>query len=184
MSRIESLWPGSPVHVEILDAPVTDLGRDEVFVFGSNATGFHGAGSAGQACRGEAANTWRRDAWFQRARAAQPGADARVGTWAVFGVARGYQEGRSGSSYAIQTIERPGARRSTTRRVIYRQLMDLVAYAAGHPERTFIVTPLGEGYSGYTREEMGVVWRELHGRHGIPSNLRFVRVVGGGYDAT
>jgi hypothetical protein len=170
------LWEGAVVYADVLPAPLTALAANEVFVFGSNADGFHGAGSAGQAFRGVAENTWRTDEAFRRARHASAGDEARVGTWAVFGVARGYQEGRDGRSYAVQTVERPGARRSTSRRAIYSQLVTLVAFAQEHPALTFIITPLGEGYSGYTREEMAEVWRELHARIGIPSNFRFVRL--------
>ena len=104
----EPLWPGAPVMAQLLHAPTTTLAPNEIFVFGSNRDGFHGAGGAGLACRGDAANTWRRDDWFKRAMVAPPGDPARVGRWAVFGVARGFQVGRSGRSYAVQTIERPG----------------------------------------------------------------------------
>jgi hypothetical protein len=37
----------------------TSLKPNEVFVFGSNSTGFHGA--AGLACWGDSRNTWRND---------------------------------------------------------------------------------------------------------------------------
>lgn len=57
--------------------------------------------------------------------------------------------------------------------------MELVAFARTRPEDSFVVTPLGERYSGYTREEMGIVWHELHSRHGLPPNLRFVRLRSG-----
>jgi hypothetical protein len=172
------LWEGAPIEVEVLSAPFTELGPSEVFVFGSNGDGFHGAGSAGLACRGTAENTWRRDEWFTLARESPEGSPERIGTWAVFGCARGYQEGRCGRSYAVQTISFPGARRSTTRREIYAQLRQLVAFARTRPELRFVVTPLGEGYSGYTTGEMAEVWRELHRRVGIPENLRFIRLAG------
>jgi hypothetical protein len=38
----------------------------EVLVFGSNRSGFHGAGSAGLAFRGDSRNTWRSDPFFLR----------------------------------------------------------------------------------------------------------------------
>jgi hypothetical protein len=59
------LWRGAHVEAEILDAPVASLEADEVFVFGSNRDGFHGAGSAGLACRGDASNSWRSDERFR-----------------------------------------------------------------------------------------------------------------------
>src|SRR5215207_2445888 len=141
----EPLWPGAPVMAELLRALRTILAPNEVFVFGSNRDGFHGAGGAGLACRGDAANTWRQDPWFKRAKDARTGDAARIGRWAVFGVAKGFQIGRCGRSYAVQTIERPGARRSTSRREIYRQLVELVAFARTRPDDSFLVTPLGEG---------------------------------------
>ena len=154
---------------------VTTLKDDEVFVFGSNSTGFHGAGAAGLACRGDAANTWRTDAWFKRAMQSPVGSPDRIGKWAVYGVAQGFQEGREGKSYAVKTIERPGQRRSTTRKDIFLQLKyGLWKFAEEHPEWTFLVTPLGEGYSGYTPQEMDEVWEELIRKYGQPANIKFV----------
>lgn len=174
--RREPLWPGASVTADVLSAPVSTLAPDEVFVFGSNASGFHGAGSAGLACRGVAANTWRRDPWFLRARSSMPGSPDRIGRWAVYGIARGYQEGRSGRSYAVETIHRAGELRSTPLAEIAAQLDGLAAFAKLFPRLTFLVTPLGEGYSGYTRSEMQEVWRGVHERVGLPANLRFIRL--------
>jgi hypothetical protein len=115
----------------------------------------------------------------------RPGDPRRVGRWAIYGVARGHQVGREGQSYAIQTIERPGQRCSTPRRVIYHQLAQLVAFAGERPDLRFIVTNLGEGYSGYQWAEMSVVWRELDARcGGIPESFRFVRLPGRSRDLT
>jgi hypothetical protein len=146
---------------------------ERILVFGSNAQGFHGAGGAGLACRGDAANNWRNDAWFLAAMKAPPGSAARIGKRAIFGKARGFQRGKDGASYAIQTIERPGQRRSTSRREIYYQLVELVSFARSHPEYIFDITPLGEGYAGYTAAEMHEVWHYLQTRHGIPDNCCF-----------
>jgi hypothetical protein len=181
VTRREPLWPGSSVLVDVLDRPVTTLLDHQVFVFGSNGQGFHGAGSAGIACRGDGDwRTWRSDPAFTAMRAAPPGSDGRRGRWAVFGVARGYQVGLAGQSYAIETIERPGRayRRRTPLRAIYAQLRELVGFAAEHPGLEFVVTPIGEGYSGYSRTEMSLVWRTLHDRvdGGIPTSFHFVRL--------
>jgi hypothetical protein len=170
------LWRGAAMFADVLEGPLTVLAPDEVFVFGSNSTGFHGAGAAGLACRGTALNTWRRDPWFLHAKAAPAGSPARVGVWATFGVARGLQSGTRGRSYAVQTIVHPGRHRSTTRREIYHQLVALSRLARACPDQRFVVTPLAEGYSGYSRDEMGEVWRELHSRHGIPATFRFIRL--------
>jgi len=153
---------------------ITTLQPNEVFVFGSNATGFHGAGAAGFACRGESKNTWRNDRWFLEAITAPVGDPARVGKWAVFGVAKGFQEGREGKSYAIVTVTKPGARQSVSRREIYYQLVELWKFAREHPELKFLVTPIGEGYAGWSRAEMGEVWSYLRKTHGEQANVEFV----------
>lgn len=151
---------------------VTDLRPDEVFVFGSNEQGFHGAGAAGLAMRGDARNTWRDDARF-RAVVAGRNPDPR-GRWAVFGQGRGFQQGTDGKSYAIATVTRPGARRSVSRRDIYHQLVALWTFVLARPEWTFLIPPLGEGYAGWSRGEMNAVWEFLVARHGLPTNVRFV----------
>lgn len=143
---------------------ITHLALDEVFVFGSNAQGFHGAGAAGLAMRGTAANTWRTDVAFHRAMRAPVGHPDRIGKWAVFGVARGWQQGREGMSYAIQTIERPGWKRSTPLRDIEDQLVGLFGFATQHPEWRFLMTPIGVGLSGWRAEEMAETLARAIGR--------------------
>lgn len=155
---------------------ITTLQPNEVFVFGSNKTGFHGAGAAGLACRGDARNTWREDEWFLKAMKSPVGSPDRIGKWAVYGIAKGYQRGREGVSFAVQTIEHPGLKRSVSRQEIYKQLQALWSDA----DKTFgfwkfLVTPLAEGLAGYTREEMAEVWDKLITEHGLPPNIRFVR---------
>ena len=151
---------------------ITTLTPNQVFVFGSNASGFSGAGSAGLACRGDARNNWREDPWFLAAMRAAPGSPDRVGKWAVYGVARGWQQGREGMSYAIQTIEKPGWRRSTPLKVIEDQIVELLRFCAEHPEWQFLGTPIGCGYSGYSASEMEWCWSNALWRGGgCPTNL-------------
>jgi hypothetical protein len=152
---------------------IRTLAENEVFVFGSNSTGFHGAGSAGMACRGDAANTWRNDKWFQAALDTPLGSPARVGKWAIIGVSRGFQVGREGKSYAIETVSHPGKLRSRTRQEIYAQLVELWAFIYEHPELVFVLTPIGEGYAGWTSKEMNEVWDFLLLKHGTPANIRW-----------
>lgn len=38
-----------------------------------------------------------------------------------------------------------------------------------------MVTALGEGYSGYTRSEIGELWQEVAAGTDLPGNLHFVR---------
>ena len=153
---------------------ITHLSSNQVFVFGSNAQGFHGAGAAGFACRGDHRNNWRADPWFQKAIRSPVGSTDRIGKWAVFGIARGFQQGRDGSSYAIETIKRPGAKRSTSRREIYFQLVELWKYAEVHPESEFLIAPLGTGYAGYEESEMQEIWDYLKAQRGWPSNVRML----------
>lgn len=147
---------------------ITELKPNQVFVFGSNARGFHGAGAAGYAFKGSAANDWRINPMFQRA---MRDPEYRGGKWAVLYRGQGFQIGTEGMSYAIETIKKPGQRRSTTRRSIYRQLMQLFRFAREHPELEFLMTPIGCGYSGYTPCEMEVVWDYTVKQHGLPDNV-------------
>ncbi len=133
---------------------ITHLAPNQVFVFGSNTGGFHGAGSAGYAMRGTAANTWRTDKTFLRAMQAPIGHPDRIGRWAVYGIARGWQQGYEGASYAIQTIQRPGEKRSTPLSEIEDQIADLFYWARQHSDNEVLFTPVGTGLSGWTAEEM------------------------------
>jgi hypothetical protein len=138
--------------------PITVLAPNEVFIFGANSSGFHGAGAAGYAMRGTASNTWRTDEAFLRAMRAPVGHPDRVGKWAVYGVARGLQQGREGKSYGIETIVRPGMKRSVSLDEIGEQLTGLFSFAATHGELTFLMTPVGASLSGWTAAEMKQTW--------------------------
>lgn len=133
---------------------ITELAPNEVLVYGSNSTGFSGAGLAGLAVRGTATNTWRTDPWVAAARAAPVGHPDRIGKWAVWGVARGWSKGMEGMGYAVQTIERPGLKRSTPLADIRAQLVELWAFCRRHPEWHFLLTPIGAGLAGWSEDEM------------------------------
>ena len=145
------------------------LGNNIVYVFGSNSEGFHGAGAAGLACRGVSENTWREDQWFLKAMKSPVGSKERIGQWAVFGVARGFQEGREGMSYAIQTIKRPGWKRSTPLSEIKEQLIEMGEYARLHSDLKFHMTPVGAGLAGWTNAEMKKIWDEVKDK--MPENV-------------
>lgn len=146
---------------------IVQLRHNEVFVFGSNLDGFHGAGAAGFALRGDSRNNWRTDNVFlQMVRAKRLGASRNdpqlQGKWAIFGVGEGFQQGKEGCSYAIPTVTRPGARRSIPLDKIFGSFMKLSAFAAEHPEMTFYLCIKGGGYNGYSHEEIfGVYSRWL-----------------------
>lgn len=68
---------------------INHLEANEIFVFGSNAEGFHGAGSAGMACRGEGKNTWRDDEWFREALKTPLDSSERIGALGGFRMCAG-----------------------------------------------------------------------------------------------
>lgn len=151
---------------------ITKLAPNEVFIMGSNGSGFHGAGAAGYACRGTSANTWRSDPWVAKALQTPIGSPERVGKWAELGKARGWQKGREGMSYAIQTVERPGQKRSTPLGEIKKQLIELVVFCRLHDEWTFLMTPLGSNLAGWTNQEMKeTLFSALEIAGGCPHNL-------------
>ncbi len=115
--------------------------------------------------RGTSANTWRTDEAFLRAMRSPVGSPDRVGRWATYGIARGWQQGYEGMSYAIETIRRPGERRSTPLREIEGQLLDLFCFADNHRQWDFLMTPIGAGLSGWTAEEMAHTLARAVGRH-------------------
>jgi len=152
--------------------PITQIAPHQVFVFGSNLDGFHGAGSAGQACRGDPRNNWREDEWFLKALRSPAGSPDRIGKWAVFGQAKGWQRGTEGMSYAIVTVTRPGQRRSIPLDDIKAQLVELCAFCCEHPEWEFLMTPIGAGYAGYSESEMQwYLERAFEAAGGQPDNL-------------
>jgi hypothetical protein len=128
-----------------------------VFIFASNSSGFHGAGSAGFAFRGTSANTWRNCPIMNAARSG----GERQGVYAVYGVSRGFQTGKKGSSYAIETVTKPGAKRSIPISDIAMQVVGLIGYIRENPTWTFCLTKIGAGYAGYTEAEMQPLWDSM-----------------------
>lgn len=153
---------------------ISELSEDEVFVFGSNLSGFHGAGSAGYAMRGTTQNTWRSDKQFlDKLSGRDP--DKR-GRWAVFGVGRGYQVGACGRSYAVPTVERPGKPGCVDRRYLLHELVHLCQFARKHPELKFLVVKLGAtrsegGYSYFGIAYVRALWALIHKKIGLPDNI-------------
>lgn len=147
---------------------ITELKENEVFVFGSNLTGFHGAGAAGFACRDDAKNTWRKDPWFLNAMKSPVGSTDRIGKWAVYGQGRGFQMGTDGNSYGIDTIKIPGQKRSTPLSDIKEQIEELVMFADENKEMTFLVTKIGSALAGYTVSEIRELFVQIKT---IPDNI-------------
>jgi hypothetical protein len=150
---------------------VTELAPNQVFVFGSNKTGFHGAGTAGFAFRGDFTNTWRYDKTFIKALRTPLGSLERIGRWAVLGKADGFQEGHKGASYAIPTVERAGLKRSIPLKEILDSLLKLTQFARQNPDKEFLVYLKGGGYSGYTKLEFAGLYKQWHKLTTIPDNI-------------
>ena len=148
---------------------IKDLKSNQVFVFGSNMSGFHGAGASGFACRGVTNYNWRGDKWFVDALKSPKNSEKRKGKWAVVGVAKGYQEGREGSSYAIITIKKPGLKRSVSLKFIESQIIELCKFANKNPNKEFLVTKIGSKLAGWTIEEIKLLF--LNCKDIIPNNI-------------
>lgn len=152
---------------------ITELKPNSVFVFGSNLGGFHGAGAAGFAYRGDSRNTWRNDESFIKALKTPLDSPERIGKWAVLGQGKGFQRGREGCSYAIATVHVPGAKRSISLEDIYKQFVELVLFAKQHPELEFLCCVTGGGYSGYYVEEIATLYQRLEKEQSVPNNVVF-----------
>lgn len=150
---------------------ITTLKPNQVFVFGSNMFGFHGAGAAGLAFRGTRENNWRGDEQFLNAMRAPAGSPRRKGNWAVFGVSRGFQEGYNGKSYAIQTVLKPGMRRSVSLPAIFEQFLLLGAHSRIHKEYEYLMRILDSGFNGYTYDEIAGLYKEWDGTASPPNNV-------------
>lgn len=131
---------------------ITKLKDDEVFVFTSNSSGFHGAGSAGYASFGEFGNVWRDHDYGNKP-------DGWKGRWNVKGIAEGMQEGREGKSYAIRSVLAPGCRRSITKGHLKANIQDFYNFVYKNPQWKFYVAQDAKpGYNGYDVEEMVEMW--------------------------
>jgi hypothetical protein len=83
---------------------ITTLKDDEIFVFGANQDGFHGAGSAGYASFGVPGNRWREFDYGSKP-------NGWKGKWNEKGKT-GPQIGTEGKSYGLVTVTKCGAKRS------------------------------------------------------------------------
>jgi len=143
---------------------ITELKPDEVFVFTSNDSGFHGAGSAGFASFGESGNVWRSKGYGEWP-------DGSLGRWNVKGCSEGPQGGTDGLSYAIPSVTKPGKRRSKSPEQLKGAIKRFYKYAVAHPDLKFFVAQGVEpGYNGYTPEEMASFWGYIP----IPCNVYFL----------
>jgi hypothetical protein len=142
---------------------VTNLTIDQVFVFGSNLKGFHGAGSAGYASFNLVGNHWRAFDYANKP-------NGWKGKWNVKGIGEGFQEGEIGKSYALPTVTNAGCRRSRTPEEIIKSIGSLYEFANIHPFWEFLVAQENKtGLNGYSAKEMC----KMFGAFDIPDNIYF-----------
>lgn len=127
---------------------VYPLREEEVFVFGSNLDGYHGAGGAGFASWGYGPkpdySKWP---------------DGKKGLWNVKGCVEGFQEGTEGKSYAIPTIVSPGKHKSMPLDDIKKSVDRFYSYARMHPQYRFIISWKDDKLmNGYLPEQFFSVW--------------------------
>lgn len=144
---------------------ITELKSNQVFVFGSNLSGFHGAGAAGFASFGISGNRWRQFDYAEKS-------NGWKGKWNVKGVGIGYQEGEEGKSYALPTVKRAGDKLSLSSETICNYIKDLYNFASDHPELDFMIAYCNDGtklLNGYTIVDMA----DMFVSHPIPQNIVF-----------
>jgi hypothetical protein len=145
------------------DGNVTELADNQVFVFGSNLDGFHGAGSAGFASFNVFGNRWREFEYSSKP-------NGWKGKWNVKGVGEGFQEGTIGKSYALPTVTKAGMKRSRTPTEIKTSIKKLYDFAEQNPTWEFLVAQDDKmGLNGYHPHEMC----SMFNAHEIPDNMYF-----------
>lgn len=123
---------------------ITHLEADEVFVFGANPQGFHGAGAAGFATFGQTGNVWRKCGYDQLP-------DGHKGRWNVKGRI-GPMQGTEGKSFGLVTANRAGAKRS--HQIDYKPLFEC---CERNPEKTFYLAQEGSNLNGWFPDEVATM---------------------------
>jgi len=142
---------------------ITELKSDEVFVFGSNLDGFHGAGSAGYATFNESGNVWRKYNYDKLP-------DGTKGKWNVKGKGKGPQVGEIGKSYALPTVTRAGQKKSLSPEQIKNYIKELYDFINSRLHLKFyIAQDVKVGLNGYSSQEMA----DMFGSFVIPDNAYF-----------
>lgn len=144
---------------------IEKLEDNEVFVFGSNKQGFHGAGSAGYASFGEKGNVWRKYEYDKKP-------NGWKGKWNVKGIGEGFQEGLEGKSYALPTVIKAGAKASLTLDQIKENVSKLYSFAYQNSQYKFYIALRDDArhLNGYQFEDL--IWC-YHFHKFIPSNIIF-----------
>lgn len=82
-----------------------------------------------------------------------------------YGAVSGVGAGLTGNSYAIPTKAHPTQTLPLFK--ISQYFDEFVSFARGHPEKLFMLTPIGTGLAGHNKRE---VWAMIK-RAGVPSNV-------------
>lgn len=86
-----------------------------------------------------------------------------------YGAIYGQGIGRQGNSYAVPTKDY--VLKVLTLDAIGRHLADFINYAKENSDDTFMLTPIGTGLAGYSREQIYSLLKQLD----VPSNVLFTK---------
>ena len=149
---------------------ITRLKENEVFVFGANCGGFHGAGAAGSAFGVE--GNWYENGDFLRSKKELVrkqnkipyNPKALIGKWAILGDV-GLMIGKEGKSYGIITTEKPGIQGKVTLDFLREEIKKLFYVANANPNYYFICSNFGlkrpRGLSWFEPTEIQTLWEEI-----------------------
>lgn len=150
-------------HIGCYEEYISELGEGEVFVFGSNLDGFHGAGSAGFASFGVAGNQWRNFDYSNKPRGWQ-------GFWNVKGKGEGPQRGTHGKSYALPTVNKITGPRMRSFEEISKSIQQMYDFARSLPDINFLVAQdAKDGLCGHAWRDVAAMFAS----HEIPENVYF-----------
>lgn len=151
------------------------LNENEVFVFGTNESGFHGGGAAGMAFRYDNSCNWRYGNFFLEAMKNKNDINKITGKWAIFGKSQGIQYGKEGKSYGIITIKRPGIKRSRSLLNIKHDVQEFIEFALFYKDLKFYVTEIGCNLAGYSVDEIAPLFKKALNVPNIYLPKKFIR---------
>lgn len=141
---------------------ITELKENEVFVIGTNETGFHGAGSASFAFRFNPSGNWRNDEFFLKAMKSESMSNDRIGKWAIYGIAEGLMGGKLGKSYGIITIKKPGEKCSRSLVQIWKDIHNFLMFVKANPSYTFYLPEIGTNFAGWSVSDIASFFRDAN----------------------
>tara|TARA_R110000772_G_scaffold9769_7_gene31864 strand:+ start:4565 stop:5452 length:888 start_codon:yes stop_codon:yes gene_type:complete len=145
------------------DGNISTLKDNQVFVFGANKQGFHGAGSAGYASFNKWGNHWREEKYNENPYGWK-------GLWNEKGKT-GAMVGTEGKSYGLVTVHKAGDKRSLTEDQMIENISDLYQVAAKRPALEFLVAQSDKtGLNGFSGKEMAKFFASAGN---IPANVIF-----------